>query len=104
MPFRNAPRLNTFDYLGPYRYFLTICTRNRGRVFVEPTGVDLVLAQFRRTAADEGFAVFAYCFMPDHLHALLEGTLSTSNFKEFVRLFKQCSSYQWKRTAGAKLW
>jgi putative transposase len=64
--------------------------------------VDVVLAQLLQSAQDECMAVIAYCFMPDHLHLLLEGTAPASRLTEFVRLFKQRSSFQWKRV-GADL-
>lgn len=64
----------------------------------------MVLAQLSRTASDYAFDVIAYCFMPDHLHALVEGTSPTADFREFARVFKQRSSYEWKRAHGLILW
>ena len=58
----------------------------------------------RHTSNAEGFAVIAYCFMPDHLHALVEGTTETADFREFVRIFKQRSSFHLKRATGIELW
>jgi REP-associated tyrosine transposase len=49
-------------------------------------------------------AVIAYCFMPDHLHLLVEGTDPASTLTEFVRVFKQRSSFHWKRAYGSELW
>jgi REP-associated tyrosine transposase len=49
-------------------------------------------------------AVIAYCFMPDHLHLLAEGTTENSNLREFVRLFKQQTSFEWKRRENTRLW
>jgi putative transposase len=60
--------------------------------------------QLSRTVDEHGFDVIAYCFMPDHIHLLLEGTHPTADFREFVRIFKQRSSYEWKRTYGTMLW
>jgi REP element-mobilizing transposase RayT len=39
--------------------------------------------------------------MPDHMHALIEGTHPAADFREFVRIFKQRSSFEWKRRCGA---
>jgi putative transposase len=66
--------------------------------------VDVVLAQLLQSAQDERMAVIAYCFMPDHLHMLVEGTDPESTLTEFVRVFKQRSSFQWKRIFGSELW
>ena len=104
MPFKLAPRLKAFDYVGVHRYFLTICVLNRAAVFTANERVEPMLRQFLRTCNDRLFAGIAYCFMPDHLHALVEGTRDDSDFKEFVRIFKQRSSYRWKRQMGTELW
>ena len=66
--------------------------------------VDTVLAQILRSARDERVAVIAYCFMPDHLHLLVEGTDPASHLTEFVRVFKQRSSFHWKKLSGSELW
>ena len=54
--------------------------------------------------ADQGFSVIAYCLMPDHIHLLVEGTHPAADFREFVRLFKQRSSFHWKQRNGVALW
>ena len=104
MPFKPVPRLKRFSYTGLYRYSLTICILNRRRLFVDRDAVDIVLAKLVHTARQYQFAVIAYCFMPDHLHLLVEGTSSEARLADFVRAFKQLSSYEWKRKFGNKLW
>jgi REP-associated tyrosine transposase len=104
MPFQRAPRLVSFDYLGPHRYFLTICTHKRRRLFVGHDAVAPVLSQLSYTAAAQAFAVSAYCFMPDHFHSLMEGTEPNSDFRQFVRLFKQRSSFRWNKSHETQLW
>jgi len=99
-----VPRLRGFDYTGGHRYFLTICTKQRARVFVTRVAADVVLSQLLQAAYDERMAVIAYCFMPDHLHLLVEGTDPSSRLTEFVRIFKQRSSFHWKRVFGSELW
>ena len=42
--------------------------------------------------------------MPDHVHLLVEGKQPTANFREFVRIFKQRSSFEWNRTHRTILW
>ena len=104
VPFTPAPRLNGFEYVGPRRYFVTICVQGRAPVFITRAAVDHVLTQFQITADNEGFAVIAYCFMPDHMHALVEGNRAAANFREFMRVFKQRSSFCWKQACGRELW
>jgi putative transposase len=63
-----------------------------------------VIAELLRTAADHGFAVIAYCVMPDHAHMLLEGVRVDADFRKFVAMFRQRSGYRFKRATGKSLW
>jgi putative transposase len=56
-----------------------------------------------RAAAGNGFDVLAYCFMPDHVHLLVEGN-EGADLIEFVRVFKQRTAYYYKNAAGNPLW
>ena len=73
--------------------FLTISTHARARHFTDPAVVTLVLLQFLQAAASEGFAVIAYCFMPDHVHLVVVGRSATSELPRFVKLAKQRSGF-----------
>ena len=42
--------------------------------------------------------------MPDHVHVIVEGTHEASDFQGFVRIFKQCSAFHWKRAGRGVLW
>jgi putative transposase len=57
-----------------------------------------------RTADDYGFAVVAYSFMPDHVHALVRGTGAGSNFRLFMAAFRGRSSRHCARTCSLPLW
>jgi putative transposase len=98
------PRLRSFDYRGLHRYFLTILTFARAQVFTSHSAVETSLVQLMRTADVEQFSIIAYCFMPDHVHLVVEGTQEASDFQQFVRLFKQRSAFHWKRSTGRILW
>ena len=97
-------RLETFDYLGLYRYFLTFCTHSRQRLFNTSQVVDLVLSQMLRAARDEQFVIVAYCFMPDHVHLLVEAQADTSDCLRFIKGAKQYSGYQYSKAFGNRLW
>jgi putative transposase len=96
--------LKTFDYLGLHQYFLTFCTDERKRLFVTATAVDLVRTQIERAATDFRFEVIAYCFMPDHLHLLVEGQADDSDCREFISRAKQYSGFHYKAAFGHRLW
>ncbi|HVG54512.1 MAG TPA: transposase [Vicinamibacterales bacterium] len=104
MRHKPVPRLAGCPYTGLCRYSLTICTHRRQLVFVTRQAVDLVLLQLLQAAHRSSFAVIAYCFMPDHLHLLVEGTEQEAALREFIRVFKQCAAYHWKAEFGSQLW
>ena len=101
---RRPFRLRSFDYMGPHRYFLTLCTFGRHRPFEQPQRVAMVREQFLRTAAEERFEILAYCFMPDHVHLLVEGTAESADLQRFVKVAKQRSGFLHRRHYGQFLW
>jgi putative transposase len=101
---RRPEHLRTFDYVGFHAYFLTFCTYGRSHVFTSNAVVDLVLAQISRASRESSVAVIAYCFMPDHVHLLVEGRSEASDCKEFIRRAKQYSGFYYSQQYGAKLW
>jgi putative transposase len=100
----NPGRLKSFDYVGLYRYFFTLCTDNRRQHFVARDHVDLVFEQILRGATETDFAIVAYCFMPDHLHLLVEAQSETSDCRQFIKRAKQFSGYHFKQKFNKRLW
>src|SRR5262245_47228778 len=98
------PRLANFSYTGLYRYFLTICTFNRQKFFLNSETVSVTLTQFRKTSEEEDFEILAYCIMPDHGHFLVEGLDEWSDFRRFCKLAKQRSGGRHARSHGVPLW
>ena len=96
--------LKSFGYTGLHRYSLTFCTIQRAQAFVEPSRVDIVLKQILRAAAGEGFEIIAYCFMPDHLHLLVEAVTDAANALRFISRAKQLSGYYYRQKFGQVLW
>ena len=96
--------LKTFDYLGVRQYFLTFCTYHRARLFTDPARVGLVSTQISRASQEEGFSVIAYCFMPDHIHLLVEGTSDVSDCLRFIARAKQYAGFYYKRVFKDRLW
>ena len=97
-------RLQDFPYRGCYRYFITIRSHSFERRFVHDDVVAKVMEFLKSTSDQEGFLVWAYCFMADHAHILVEGKRDSADMKHFVALFKQRSGHWFKRIYYAKLW
>lgn len=77
-------RLKTFLYRGSYRYFITIVADKRNEVFIRAEIVARILEALKEVSILCQFAVWAYCFMPNHLHFLIEGKNEDSDMKDFI--------------------
>src|SRR4051812_43925902 len=104
MPTHGPGHLRSFDYIGLYRYFLTFCCHSKQRLFRSHEPVELVLSQIRRAANDELFSIPAYCFMPDHVHLLVEAHTEQSNGLKFIARAKQLSGFYYKQQYRQVLW
>jgi REP element-mobilizing transposase RayT len=97
-------RLAPAAYLGPGRYFLTICCHRRRAHFGSPAVAANTVSELLRTATEQGVAIHAYCVMPDHLHALCEATTHDASLPAFVSRFKQRSAHRFACEVGGRLW
>jgi putative transposase len=102
--FKKRIRLKQFNYMGTYRYFVTLCAYNKESVFNDDSLVLVLLSLLREKAGIFRFGVWAYCFMPDHLHLLVEGFDDDSDFRKFISSFKQYSGFIYKKRCGLRLW
>ena len=106
--YKPKPRLKDFDYRGNYRYFVTICTDRKKSFFVKNNHLIEKMIEFlHHTGEKQFFAVWVYCFMPDHLHLLVEGINEHSDLKKFMKDFKQRTGYWYtheESSIGNKLW
>jgi putative transposase len=98
------PHHPKISYIGRERFFLTFCTEERAPTFVDAANVDLAQLQILRASIEEAFEITAYCFMPDHLHILMEGLEEGSDLRVFIKSAKQYSGYYFKQQTGKKLW
>jgi len=97
-------RLDNVCYVGVARYFLTFCVRERRKVFTCDQSVHSALLHIRESAKQEQFSLFAYCFMPDHVHLLVEATSPESDLRRFASRAKQHSGAAYALTHGGPLW
>jgi putative transposase len=96
--------LATFDYIGTFDYFLTFCTFERRVVFVAAEPVRVVHEQVLRACEEEGFLIYSYCYMPDHVHFVAGGQRENSDMKAFVDRAKQYAGFYFKRATKRRLW
>ena len=81
-----------------------MCTFERRAHFTSDGRVEIVREALLRTTKSCDVEIIAYCFMPDHLHMLLEGRTETSDLKQCVTRFRQSAGYEFKRSQNERLW
>jgi len=100
---RRPRRLEGFSYVGFNQYSLRFCTYERRRLFTASEHVEAAQSQIQRTADIEGFEILAYCFMPDHVHLLIEGRTPAADLRRAVKLMKQRSAYVLRIRFGVRM-
>ena len=101
---KDRPRLAPTDYVGAVAGLLTFCTSERHRAFVSKDNVERTLAQFLRAGVQTHVALIAYCFMPDHVHLVVQTTDVAGDVARFARLAKQYAGYAHTQQVGGRLW
>ncbi|MGH9360087.1 MAG: REP-associated tyrosine transposase [Terriglobia bacterium] len=101
---RKRNRLLRTTYVGRRWYFVTLCTRERRLLFRERKLVNVVLGILKDSCGLCDFDVYAYCFMPDHLHIELIALSESSDLAAFMRNFKGRSAAEARRLAVRNLW
>ncbi|MBM4351483.1 MAG: transposase [Deltaproteobacteria bacterium] len=102
--YKKRTRLKDFDYKGCYRYFITLCTFDKKAVFTDEALVSWFVDVLKEKSTSLGFGIWAYCFMPDHLHLFVEGKKDDSDLKQFIASYKQYTAFHYKKRDKKELW
>ena len=81
-----------------------MCTFRRAACFINDTTIDTVRSELLRTAESYRVEVIAYCFMPDHLHLLVEGISADSDLLKWTKMFRQRSGHSYRELKHDRLW
>lgn len=81
-------RLPRECYLGRQRVSFTCCIENGYPAFSDPVTVAALLDCLRAAITKYQATNWAYVFMPEHLHCVLEGTADTSDLWLAIYSFK----------------
>lgn len=101
----NRPgRLREFDYIGRFTYFLTICTDRRVPVFDDIEFGRWAIEQLLQQAQPRGFAVLAYCLMPDHVHLVLQGCDDHARLRSLILSWNTRTGFAWRQRTRSRLW
>ena len=84
-------RLPRECYLGMQRLSFTCCIKDGAPAFSDPVTVAALTDCLHRAITKHQAKNWAYVFMPEHLHCILEGTAETSDLWLAVYSFKTSS-------------
>ena len=71
--FIHGPRLKDFSYVGAIAYHIVTVTRDREPLLTGAMA-SAACAELERAADATSFDALTYIIMPDHVHALVNGT------------------------------
>ncbi len=97
-------RLPSREYIGKKAYFVTLCSANRRKVFTYSDTSREILRLLKDESEARGFAILAYCLMPDHLHFLADGLTPNSDLSMFLKAFRIKTSRGYTRARRGALW
>jgi len=103
--FRRKPnRLPRQGYIGRHWYFITACTEDHRPRFSDGSLVGLLLDVLRAKSRAHSMDVYAYCFMPDHLHLELVGLAEDSDLVRMMKEFKGEATSAGRAVGIRNLW
>jgi putative transposase len=73
-------------------------------VFSDSKNAQMLVDTLKVAAGKCHYAVHAFCVMPDHFHALVEGIAPNSDLLRFVRNLKQASTREYSKDRSVPLW
>lgn len=101
---RKLNRLARVAYIGRRWYFVTVCTGARLPLFQNRDLAYAVLETLERACLIQRFEIYAYCFMPDHLHIELAALSEDCDLGRLMRDFKGRSATEVRGFGVRGLW
>jgi len=95
-PREKSHRLPPELYRGEQTVAFTCCVEDAQPLFRDDCVVAAFLPMLRAAAEQHDCRVLIYCFMPEHLHVLLDGQTGAADPLRAMRAFKQRSGW-WLR-------
>ena len=97
-------RLPLDRYVGTAWFFLTFCTENREKIFLNSNRAQWFLDNLLHDSPSDDLAIHAYCIMPDHVHLLTQGLTPTSDLLRFLTALKKKTGFAYKQEIKQNLW
>jgi REP element-mobilizing transposase RayT len=102
---RSLP-LPGFDYTQAYlAFYVTMCVKDKQRLLTDKSRCAAAREALIASCKEEGYRPIAYCIMPDHVHALIQGGSKPRGLSSWVRRFKGVSQRAlWTLGVEGKVW
>ena len=100
---RKKNRLPKEYYKDAQILSITICCAIKKAVFNSREIVNHHFEALKKALSNYEAELWAYCFMPDHVHFPIEGH-SGNDVLDSVKLYKQTRGYHYKQKTGHNLW
>jgi REP element-mobilizing transposase RayT len=98
-------RLPGFDYGSNHVYFITVGAYERRAAFADSNYAQAAATSLLDCLVRSGFACYAYCVMPDHVHLLVAPVHDGTSLPLFIGAFKSLSTRAyWDQGGGGRLW
>jgi putative transposase len=97
-------RLPRKAYVGEIKVAITACIEHRRHPFESAEIVGTFLNLLSEALDKHTCLAPIYCFMPDHLHLIVQGTTRQSDTKAAVEKFKQDSGWWFKENLPTVSW
>ncbi len=86
----------------PIIIFLTVCSKDRKRIFACSDAAEVIVAAWRDA---KSWHVGRYVLMPDHIHLFCApGVFPSEPLKQWVRYWKNLASRNWPRVNEHPIW
>lgn len=91
-------------YRGRVYASFTLCSKNSERIFNQRVVVESAIEVLSEELARCEAVNWAYVFMPDHLHLVVEGAAEDADLLTFVTKFKQRTGHLFRKLGLAGSW
>ncbi len=95
-------RLPREAYRGEVIAAFTLCLKDRYPGFQPRETVHILIEMLHRSCDEHRCIVLIYCFMPDHLHLILQGRSAEADLWRAVVQFKQRSGFWLAQKQGCR--
>lgn len=97
-------RLSPKSYIGRATVSFTACVKDRQHAFDKPNITNLFIGILDAERKKQNCLVLLYCFMPDHVHLILQGQTDCSDLYKTMVSFKRKTGFWFSKNMPCFRW